>query len=64
MICWWVAVKAIFEMTDACLAASTTASRSPKSNNSHCSETAETAPLADPLPSRLVPRAPLCPLLP
>ncbi|MEJ0024784.1 MAG: hypothetical protein WDN01_02050 [Rhizomicrobium sp.] len=51
-------------MTDACLAASTTASRSPKSNNSHCSETAETAPLADPLPSRLVPRAPLCPLLP
>jgi hypothetical protein len=37
----------MFEITEACLAASMIDSRAPKSNNSHCNETAEMVPRAE-----------------
>jgi hypothetical protein len=63
MSCWWAAVNAMLEMTEAWLAASTIACRSPKSNNSHNSDAAATVPLSDSLPERVVPDVESLPLL-
>ena len=51
----------MFEITDPCFAASTTAARSPKSNSSHCRDTAETVPSSEPLLLKPVPGADLMP---
>ena len=49
------ALNAIFEMTEACLAAWILAARPPKSNNSQSSDAAAIAPLASELVGRLIP---------
>jgi hypothetical protein len=45
----------MFEASDSWRAASTTASRSPKSNISHCSVSAETVPVSEELRSTSTP---------
>ncbi len=47
----------MLEITEACLAAAMIASRSPKSNNSHCKDTAEIVPRAEVLLPVLAPTA-------
>ncbi len=49
----------MLEITEACLAASMIASRAPKSNNNHCSDTAEMVPRAEVLVLVLAPTATL-----